>query len=317
MSIVILMPIFEPQSQHFHAQVQSLARQQYTDFVCIVSHDGPTSESRLDEFVRALPDKRFELRVTDRRLGTYGHVEQLIASDAQRRLFFALCDQDDIWLPQRLSNGLEQMADAAVSAVSVNGQIVDDNLTSIKNRTTFGWFGHSIDNQSYRFLLNQMTGASMLCRAERFCRCTPFPRNLGTAVHDHWVYLAASATGRVVLDSRVSWLYRQHDRNQIGASASRGFASRLSSGAAKAVSILRNRTAPEGDSVLTQALEFYNVAKSRWPDSMNGTEALPFALSAGNRIRLMLPRALVDSRLESLRLAVAPATLGVGHVDAT
>jgi len=307
-SIVILMPVYLPRPEHFQAQVQSLAQQQFGDFVCVVSHDGPTNETRVDEIVGVLPDERFEFKFTERRLGSYGHIEQLINSDAQRRPFFAFCDQDDVWLPQRLSNGLEHMSDAEVSAVSANGQIVDDDLAPIKNRTTFSWFGHSVENQRYRFLLNQMTGASMLCRADRFRECAPFPANLGKAVHDHWAYLTASATGRIVLDSRVSWLYRQHDNNQIGASASRGLARRVASGGLKAMSIARIRMSTGHDEVLLQALEFYNVAKMRWPTSMDGNEALPLSLKIHDRARYLSPRALIDSRLESMRLAIAPTS---------
>jgi len=307
MSVIILLPVFRPTFSHLQAQLESLRQQKHQDFICVVSYDGPFDDATGERIRYKLPDDRFEFTSTDSHRGTYRHVEQLISLNSSRRPFFALCDQDDIWLPDRLSIGLDQMRDPEVSLVSVNGQIVDDELQPIKRRTTFDWFGIAEKNVPFRFLLNQVTGASVLCRTERFQQCVPFPNDRGSAVHDHWVYLVGSAAGRIVFDSRISWLYRQHAHNQIGASATRGFARRTLKGISKAMSIVGARVSGSDDPVLRQALEFLGVYRERWPNTLQDDDALPFEMSLRRRLHYLRPQMLIDSRLESLRLALSSA----------
>lgn len=307
MSVIILLPVFRPVLSHLQTQLASLTQQRHQDFICVVSNDGPIDASTNEQIKDMLPDDRFEFTSTGAHRGTYHHIEQLMSSDSHRRPFFAFCDQDDVWLPDRLLIGLDHMGHSEVSVVSVNGQIVDDELQPIKCRTTFDWFGIAEKNVPFRFLLNQVTGASALCRTECFQQCLPFPVSHGSAVHDHWVYLTGSATGRVVFDNRISWLYRQHAYNQIGASASRGIAKRTITGVGKAASILRVRFSRNEDPILSQALEFFDAYRERWPNTLRVDDALPLNLNLRRRAQYLCPRVLMDSRLESLRLALTSA----------
>jgi len=307
MSVIVLLPVFRPIFTHLRAQLESLSQQQHQDFICVVSYDGLVDDATSERVRYELPDERFEFTSTDSHRGTYRHFEQLISLNSHRRPFFALCDQDDVWLPDRLSIGLDHMRDPEVSLVSVNGQIVDNELQPIKRRTTFDWFGIAEKNVPFRFLLNQVTGASALCRTERFQQCVPFPNDRGPAVHDHWVYLAGSAAGRIIFDGRISWLYRQHAHNQIGASASRGFARRTLNGIGKAMSIVGTRVSGKNDLVLSQALEFFGAYRERWPNTLQVDDALPFEMSLRQRFQYLRPQVLMNSRLESLRLALSSA----------
>lgn len=307
MSVIVLLPIFRPTFSHLQAQLGSLCQQKHKDFICVLSYDGPVDEETSEQISYNLPDDRFEFTPTDSHRGTYRHFEHLISLNSHRRPFFALCDQDDVWLPDRLSIGLDHMRDPEVSLVSVNGQIVDDKLQPIKRRTTFDWFGIAERNVPFRFLLNQITGASALCRTELFQQCVPFPADRGPAVHDHWVYLAGSAAGRIVFDRRISWLYRQHTHNQIGASATRGFSRRILNGIGKAMTIVGARVSGNDDPVLTQAMEFFGAYQERWPNTFQVDDALPFEMNLHQRFRYLRPQVLMDSRLESLRLALSSA----------
>jgi hypothetical protein len=286
-------------------QLNSIAAQTFRGFRCVVSHDGPIPISISDQIYAVLPDSRFKLVLNSKHLGTYKHVDYLISEFGMMSKFFALCDQDDVWLPKKLESQLSRFSHMGVTAVSSNGLIVNDALQPIRGKGTFDWFGITQKYEHFGSVRNQLTGASGLFRSDRLNNVTPFPENTGETVHDHWLYIAAVATGGVFFDSEPQWLYRQHNGNQIGAAANSGRLSRLYKGAQKTKDIFRNRCLLKDDPVIRQGRVFLDAANERWPSGVLKNDVLSRELSGIDRIRLLRSATLIGSSLESLRVAIS------------
>ena len=304
-AISILLPVFRPNLLWLQEQLDSIAEQTYSAFRCVVSHDGSLDSFSADQINSVLPDDRFTLVLGSKHLGTYKHVEYLISEFGLKTTFFALCDQDDIWLPNKLESQISRLIHSEVSVVSNNGQIVNKKLESIRGLTTFDWFGISQRHERFASIRNQITGASALFRSDRFVKCVPFPENVDVAIHDHWMYIAALSTGGAFFDVEPLWLYRQHERNQIGASAQSGRFSRALKGIQKSRRMLRNRYLLRDDSVIRQGKIFLSAAESRWSSDVLKNDVLNCKLSRTERIRLLRPATLLGSSLESLRVAIS------------
>jgi glycosyltransferase involved in cell wall biosynthesis len=134
-----------------------------------------------------------------------------------------LCDQDDFWEREKTERCLRPfLDDAAVMLVHTDAALVDADLRSLEAtlfdalELTDGERRSEDEDSAYEVLLkrNIVTGATAAVRRAVYERAAPFPDEY---VHDHWLALTASLTGRLVRIDEALVHYRQHGRNQIGA----------------------------------------------------------------------------------------------------
>lgn len=132
--------------------------------------------------------------------------------------WFAFSDQDDVWLPQRLSRGVSALKtipdDTPALYCSrtwvVDGELRNPRLSGACNRGP-SFLNALVQNISCgNTMLVNAAGAKLLCdcaqEIEKF------------VYHDWWAYQVISGVGGVILhDETPSVLYRQHDQNVIGA----------------------------------------------------------------------------------------------------
>jgi len=136
----------------------------------------------------------------------------------------ALCDQDDVWHPERL----ERMVTEFVKRPDLLLLHSDARLVDGERRD----LGHSLfralevtplelaqihAGQAFDALLrrNLVTGATTMFRRSLLNTALPFPKEW---VHDEWLGIVAAAIGRVDVIEDELIDYRQHANNQIGAS---------------------------------------------------------------------------------------------------
>jgi hypothetical protein len=136
-----------------------------------------------------------------------------------------LCDQDDVWLPDRLA-AVERMfvADPMLTLTHGDALLVAADGSSLE-RTLFGDLQLSADERAailqghaFDVLLrrNVVTGATAALRRDLVDQAIPFPPEW---VHDEWLALVAASLGRVRTDPAIHVEYRQHGSNQIGVAA--------------------------------------------------------------------------------------------------
>ena len=210
-------------ARYLPALLDSLRAQSDGDWRMLVRDDGSSDDTRalLDEAARQ--DSRIEwCPGATERLGVTGSFGALMAEALRRdAAFFALCDQDDVWLPDKLARlraaiGTASDGQHPVLAYS-DLQVVDDRL----NRLHSSFFaqsgaGRAWLSPSFWVLQHHLVpGCAMMGNRALLARCVPLPPH--AVIHDWWILLSAASMGQVVAVADPLILYRQHGSNTIGA----------------------------------------------------------------------------------------------------
>ena len=141
---------------------------------------------------------------------------ELLQSCPRDADFYALCDQDDVWLPNKLARAAQQLSvcEAGTPSLYCSRLVVVDGLLrrlrlSPLPRRPVGLQNALVENVAIGCTIVMNASALALLQ-----QATPDPKRVG--MHDAWAYLVVSACGTVVFDPVPSILYRQHGANVVG-----------------------------------------------------------------------------------------------------
>lgn len=151
-------------------------------------------------------------------IGLNASMYELIKHRDKSCEYFSFSDQDDVWLPEKLSRAVKRLSEfdpkdpvlyASCSSLTDENLNITGHLHIPKKKLTF--FNAMIENvcAGHTQVFNK---AMMDLLSNRYTQ------NL--VIFDHWVYLLATAVGKVIFDSECTTLYRQHTKNVIGYKAS-------------------------------------------------------------------------------------------------
>ena len=216
--ISILMAVYEPRMDWLRQQLVSLNEQTYPNLRLYIREDcSPTVPyEQIQSCVRDCIT-RFPYVITrnEKNLGSNATFE-LLTKEAEGDLF-AYCDQDDVWLPEKLTvlqAAMEReravLAYSDVSAVDDEGKLLARSLRELRPRLTYL---EGSDLAPKLFFRNCVAGCAMLVNSNIAKRAIPFPRQ---TVCDHWIALLAATEGTVAFVPDQLVRYRQHKRNQTG-----------------------------------------------------------------------------------------------------
>jgi glycosyltransferase involved in cell wall biosynthesis len=131
--------------------------------------------------------------------------------------YYAFCDQDDVWLPNKLSEAVEKIKkDDKQGPVLYYSQtiMVDKEGNLIKNKTSD--YQLKIPSFSQLIMENTATGCTMVWNQ----KLHEMARELAPEhirMHDHFLHLICSAcNGYICYDQTGYVYYRQHEDNVIG-----------------------------------------------------------------------------------------------------
>jgi len=137
--------------------------------------------------------------------------------------YFAFCDQDDIWMPDKLLKELRLMKELeshygrdTPCLVFGDARVVDADLKEI-SPSLFRYSNIDPSRTLPRQLVQQnvASGMAMFFNAALLKAATPVPAS--AYLHDHWVILVASLRGKIACLHEPTVLYRQHSGNTEGA----------------------------------------------------------------------------------------------------
>lgn len=216
--ISILMAVYEPRMDWLRQQLASLNEQTYPNLRLYIRDDcSPTVPyEQIQSCVRDCIT-RFPYVITrnEKNLGSNATFE-LLTKGAEGDLF-AYCDQDDVWLPEKLTVLQEAMereqavlAYSDVSAVDDEGKLLARSLRELRPRLTYLEGSNLAPKLFFR---NCVAGCAMLVNSNIAERAIPFPRQ---TVCDHWIALLAATEGTVAFVPDQLVRYRQHKHNQTG-----------------------------------------------------------------------------------------------------
>lgn len=158
------------------------------------------------------------------RLGIGANFEQAIRFCTGNVI--ALCDQDDVWLPNKLAIFAESFK-TGMDWVCCDAEVCDSNLHSLGytlwQRVNFDRHERKAarEGRFINVLIKHfvVAGATLAFRAQARDWLLPLPREWH---YDAWLATILAATGKGVLVEKPLQLYRQHGGNALGA-ARRGF----------------------------------------------------------------------------------------------
>lgn len=199
-------------------QLDSLAGQSLAQWTLSWRDDGSSddspaimqrfAESRLPGQVRRVPERLHHL-------GTGKSFFTLLAEPSDAELF-AFCDQDDIWMPDKLeraANALSSVPADQPTLYCSRQILVDVGLKRL------GLSPRLRQEPNFRNALAQNIASGCTLVMNKAARAAvlaaPLPQGV---LHDWWSYLIVTGVGGAVLfDPHPSILYRQHPNNVIGA----------------------------------------------------------------------------------------------------
>jgi glycosyltransferase involved in cell wall biosynthesis len=189
------------------------------DLRIVVRDDGSTDRSFEDLYVavtEVMPDAIIERGPN---LGPGQSFLSALECVNQTDDFVAFCDQDDVWLPDKLMSAVEALSELAPGPALYCCRLrwVDQDLAPIGL--------HPLPRRPLSFanalVQNVAPGPSIVIdRAALELLRAGSPS--GAVMHDAWMYLVVSAKGKVYYDSEPHVLYRLHGRNVIGWNATIG-----------------------------------------------------------------------------------------------
>lgn len=217
--IAILMAVYEPRMDWLREQLLSLNAQTYPNLMLYVRDDcSPTVPyAEIEQCVReCITEFPFVMARNEKNLGSNLTFEQL-TREAEGE-YFAYCDQDDVWLPEKLgvlehyfeADLATQLVYSDLAVIDKNGTRLANSIQELRPRTRY-LQGMGLSEQY--FFRNSAAGCCMLTRAETAKKAVPFPRR---TVCDQWLAIVASLSGNIVWEKQPLVEYRQHNHNQTG-----------------------------------------------------------------------------------------------------
>jgi glycosyltransferase involved in cell wall biosynthesis len=205
--IGIAMTTYEPDPDLLAIQLDSLRSQADRGWVCVISDDHSTPETYAGIEAAVGGDPRFAISRAPRRLGFYRNFERALSLLPAEAELVALCDQDDRWYPEKLSElraalGSAQLAYCDQRLVDRDGRVLAPTLWGARRSN------HT--NLASLLIANTITGAGSLLRREVAEAALPFPDTPGLQFHDHWIGLVALSMGDVLFVDRPLYDYVQH-----------------------------------------------------------------------------------------------------------
>ena len=215
--VVILLSVFNG-ARFLREQLTSLSAQTHRNWVLFWRDDGSNDESRriLLEFTEEVgADRVIMLAHPVCRVGIALSYRSLLHAAPEEAAFFAFCDQDDVWMPDKLARAVahlrafpSQQAGLYCSRqVIVNKMLRPLRLSPIMRH---------LPGLRNALVQNIATGCTVVINqnARRHVLSVPVPKG---SLHDQWAYLVVSAVGgKVFFDPIPSIFYRQHNANEVG-----------------------------------------------------------------------------------------------------
>jgi len=200
-------------------QLDSLVTQEGVSVELFARDDG--SSDNTVEVLRSYAHRWPSLKSCEpsKNLGPAGSFLELFRTVPDNFDYYAFCDQDDVWMPDKLYRAAHKLTGEAGERPGLycsSSICVDRDLHPI---------GETLLRGSGRFeeiVFANITGGNTMVMnslaAELIRSHVPGP---GVIMHDWWCILVVSALGVVICDDKPSIFYRQHQQNVFGSSPHR------------------------------------------------------------------------------------------------
>lgn len=330
-SVDILVAIYRPNPAYLKTQLHSLNAQDYPNLrILLLDDSGDEAQhariaSIAKESLKAHPYKLLRNAENQGVTKTFARLTEESEAD-----LLAYCDQDDEWLPEKISRTISLLCDANaqyneekspnhrkttsdMGAGTARLGYVNQSIMDGQGRETYPTlqamnrrFTHKHGAGLFPYFLqdNCIPGCTLVMYADVARAALPFPE---AYVHDQWLALCAASQGPIAYDPAPLIRYRLHGGNVIGMASL--------AGVSDAASYVSERLRPQ--------MAMLNTAADRFPDPAHQREISRQKKALGKRISYIsrrklyhLPALIADLWRDPLRLGletllgIAPQKMG-------
>ena len=189
--------------------LSSLEQQTYTDWKLIIIDD-------------CSKDKTIDILHSFKETSKHS-IEIFALAKKSTSDYIAFCDQDDVWLPNKLETCMQAMRNAEKEDTSLpiliysDLKVVDNDLNLI-SPSFFSYSNYRINPQLQHLICqNQITGCTILANKALNQLCIQAKNYDQILMHDSWYGITAMTFGKVIYINKSLILYRQHGNNSVGA----------------------------------------------------------------------------------------------------
>lgn len=201
--------------KYLRQQLDSIFNQTYQNVKVFARDDG--SKDSTVEILEEYSKKYNLVYVKGENIGAFENFLELIKI-APESPVYAYCDQDDVWIPEKL-----EIAERAISKAEINGKptiyihanySVNNNLNVIDQPNVSGF--SEANNLALAIVRNICQGSACVFNSALMSEIRKRPSDF-IIQHDWWTYSVCVAIGgNIIADPRPLILYRQHDNNVLG-----------------------------------------------------------------------------------------------------
>jgi len=228
--VAVLLPTYNG-ARFLRQQLDSLLAQSMQDFVIITRDDGSTDEtgSVVQSYLEKAPQQFHLVEDSRGNLGASGNFSLLMQyvlehgkSMGLHDALLMLCDQDDVWEPDKIEVEMEvlqklelQYPDVPLLVHSDLTVITDDESVIAESFLSYQGLDAGKNDLRNITFSNTVTGCTALFNQQLVRKALPVPE--AAMMHDWWLALVAAAFGRIEFIPRCLVRYRQHSQNTLGA----------------------------------------------------------------------------------------------------
>lgn len=207
-------------ARYLREQIESILRQTRAVDEIIVSDDGSSDDTLLiAEQTLSGGSVRYRIVQNQGEHGVAGNFLNGLRLASGDYIF--TCDQDDIWLENKVEIFAAQAEQSKKMLYFSDGLLVDGAGVSLHTRL-WETLGFSCDTdlptseQIFARLLRNplVTGAAMMVSKELVAMTEEIPCGW---IHDEWLAITAASVGSILPIPQVTFHYRQHGKNVLGA----------------------------------------------------------------------------------------------------
>ena len=209
--------------KYLNEQLDSIFAQTNGDWKLLIRDDGSVDNSLdiIEEYTIKYPDRIMVVTDEDGRIGPCMSFARLL--DRANTEYITFCDQDDVWLPDKIEVSISCIRDLEKQHGHITPLLVHTDLMVVNSRLQLlaesFWKYQKVKPEfttlNRAMVQNVVTGSTVMMNRSLVDLATPIP---DTAImHDWWVTLVASAFGNVNTHDKATVLYRQHEKNKLGA----------------------------------------------------------------------------------------------------
>lgn len=218
MKIQVLLSTFNGE-QYLSAQLDSILSQDCAAEVSVLIRDDGSSDGTKNILEEYSENSSFQVNFGEN-VGVERSIMWLLAHRDRGCDLFALCDQDDVWYPNKLTEAISALAGMDPEMPSLfasRSEIVDKDLVHISDspfpEKGVSFYHAMVQNAcpGHTQVLNDTLAELILKTAD----------TSSIVVIDWWIYLIASGLGNVVFLPQPLVAHRQHGSNAVGYADSR------------------------------------------------------------------------------------------------